>query len=73
MLKAKTTLIVPRWMVMAAHAWWMPEKEGAEPTLYGTWKHNVSMLIPMGKQGKDGLGAPVKHSMCKIYKVSGEE
>jgi hypothetical protein len=60
-------------MVMAAHGWWLPEEKGAEPTLYGTWKHNVSMLIPMGEQGKDGLGAPVKHSMCKIYRVSERE
>jgi hypothetical protein len=27
----------------------------------------------MGKQGKDGLGAPIKHSLCRIYKVSGKE
>jgi anaerobic selenocysteine-containing dehydrogenase len=68
-LKAKVTPIVPRWMVMAAHGWWFPEKEGAEPSLYGTWEVNINMLLPMGEQGKDGLGAPIKHSMCRIYKV----
>jgi anaerobic selenocysteine-containing dehydrogenase len=71
--KAKITLVVPRWMIMAAHAWWMPEKQGAEPTLYGTWEHNINLLLPMGEQGKDGLGAPIKHSLCRIYKVSGKE
>jgi anaerobic selenocysteine-containing dehydrogenase len=69
MLKAKVTLIVPRWMVMAAHAWWFPERKGAEPELYGTWEHNINLLIPMGAQGKDGLGAPIKHSLCRIYKA----
>jgi len=68
-LKAKVTLVVPRWMVMATHGWWFPEKEGAEPSLYGVWESNVNQLIPMGAQGKDGLGSPVKHSLCRVYKA----
>ena len=72
-LKARITLVVPRWMIMATHAWWYPEKEGAEPELYGTWEHNINLLLPMGAQGKDGLGAPIKHNLCRIYKVSGKE
>ncbi len=66
--RARVTLIVPPWMVMATHAWWMPEKKGAEPELYGTWKYNINLLLPMGEQGKDGLGAPIKHSLCTIYR-----
>jgi hypothetical protein len=27
----------------------------------------------MGYQGKDGLGAPIKHLLCRVYKVSTEE
>ena len=71
-LKAKLTPVVPPWMVMAAHGWWFPEKKGAEPELYGTWESNINLLIPMGYQGKDGLGAPIKHSMCRIYKADRE-
>ncbi len=67
--KAKLTLVVPTWMVMATHGWWFPEKDGAEPHLYGTFDSNINNLIPMGEQGKDGLGAPIKHSLCKIYSV----
>jgi anaerobic selenocysteine-containing dehydrogenase len=67
--KAKVTLVVPSWMVMASHGWWFPEKPGAEPTLYGVWESNINQLIPMNAQGKDGLGAPIKHLLCKIYKV----
>lgn len=66
--KAKVTPIVPRWMVMAAHGWWFPEKDGAAPDLYGVWESNINLLLPMNAQGKDGLGAPIKHSMCKICK-----
>jgi anaerobic selenocysteine-containing dehydrogenase len=71
--KAKVTLIVPPWMVMATHGWWFPEKPGAEPTLYGVWESNINQLIPMNAQGEDGLGAPIKHLLCKIYKVGGKE
>ena len=69
--KAKVTLVVPEWMVMIAHGWWFPEEPGEEPSLYGVWKSNASMLIPMGYQGKDGLGAPIKHLLCKIYRAGG--
>ncbi len=66
--KAKATPVVPEWMVMAAHGWWFPEKKGNEPELYGMWESNINQLIPMSHHGKDGMGAPIKHSMCRIYK-----
>jgi anaerobic selenocysteine-containing dehydrogenase len=68
--KAKVTPVVPRWMVMATHGWWFPEKSAVEPSLFGVWESNINQLLPMGFQGKDGLGAPIKHSLCKIYKIS---
>jgi anaerobic selenocysteine-containing dehydrogenase len=71
--KAKVTRVVPRWMVMAAYGWWFPERKGEEPNLYGTWESNINLLLPMNAHGKDGLGAPIKHSMCRIYKVNGRE
>lgn len=73
LLKAKVSPIVPEWLVMAAHAWWKPEDKGAEPDLYGTWKHNINMILPMGDQGKDGLGAPMKSSLCRIYPAKPED
>ena len=69
--RAKVTLEVPPWMVMAAHGWWFPEEPAAEPSLFGVWKSNINLLLPMGYQGKDGLGAPIKHMLCKVYKVGG--
>jgi anaerobic selenocysteine-containing dehydrogenase len=72
-LKTKVTPIVPEWMVMAEHGWWFPEEEGAEPSLHGVWKSNINQLIPMGYQGKDGLGAPIKHMLCRIRKAPAEE
>jgi anaerobic selenocysteine-containing dehydrogenase len=70
--KAKVTIAVLPQMVMVAHGWWFPEEEGAEPSLFGAWKSNVNQLIPMGSQGKDGLGSPLKNLLCKIYKVHPE-
>jgi anaerobic selenocysteine-containing dehydrogenase len=70
--KAKITPVVPTWMVMATHGWWFPEESGAEPSLFDVWKSNINQLIPMGYQGKDGLGAPIKHMLCKIYRVRGK-
>jgi anaerobic selenocysteine-containing dehydrogenase len=73
-LKAKVTRVVPRWMVMATHGWWFPEKPPQEPHLFGVMESNVNQLIPMGFMGKDGLGAPIKHLLCRLYKVEeGEE
>jgi anaerobic selenocysteine-containing dehydrogenase len=67
--RAKVTPIVPEWMVMATHGWWFPERKGEEPELFGAWESNINLLIPMGQNGKDGLGAPIKHLLCKIYRA----
>jgi anaerobic selenocysteine-containing dehydrogenase len=71
--KAKVTHVVPEWMVMAEYGWWFPETEGAEPALFDVWKSNINQLMPMGYHGKDGLGAPIKQSLCKVYRVSAED
>jgi anaerobic selenocysteine-containing dehydrogenase len=71
--KAKLTLAVLPQMVMAAHGWWFPEEDGAEPSLFGAWKSNINQLIPMGSQGKDGLGAPIKNLLCRVYRIQGRD
>ena len=69
--KAVITPIVPPWMVMVPHGWWLPEKQGSEPVLYGTWEININNLIPMGYTGRSGHGCPLKNMICKIYKAEG--
>ena len=71
--KAKVTLVVSPEMVMVPHGWWFPEEPGEEPSLFGAWKSNINQLIPMGSQGKDGLGAPLKNLLCKVYKINGKD
>jgi hypothetical protein len=60
-------------MIMAAHGWWFPEEKPYGPDLSGTFRSNINMLIPMNANGQDGLGSPIKHMMCKVYKVKGDE
>ncbi len=69
-LKAKLTRIVPRWMASATHGWWYPEQEGAEPSLRGVWESSTNQLLPMGYQGKDGLGTHAKCTLCKVYRAN---
>ncbi len=67
--KAKlVTTIDPR-VVHAKHGWWYPEKEGAEPTLFGMWDCNINQLLPWGLQGPSGYCAPYKSLICKIYRA----
>ncbi len=67
---AKVTPIVHPRMVMAAHAWWLPETEGKAPNLYGIWELNINQLIPMGYQGKTGFGGgAISLMLCKVYKA----
>jgi anaerobic selenocysteine-containing dehydrogenase len=69
--KAKVTIAVLPQMVMVPHGWWFPEEDGAEPSLFGAWRSNINQLIPMGSQGEDGLGTPVKNLLCRVYKIKG--
>lgn len=66
-VKALVTPVIHPDIVMAEHGWWFPEKDGAEPSLFGVWDVNVNQLIPMSHEGKAGLGAPIKSMLCKVY------
>lgn len=64
--------ITPVWdprVVNADHAWWYPEAEAAEPTLYNLWDLAINQLVPF-LPGKSGFGGNYKSLLCKIYKVA---
>jgi anaerobic selenocysteine-containing dehydrogenase len=68
--KAKVTPIVPRWLVMAPHGWWLPETQGTEPYLFGIWDYNINQLIPTGCQSQSGYGGGAyKTMLCRITKI----
>ncbi len=71
--KANLDPSLPEWLVRAEHGWWFPEKEGAEPVLFGVFDSNPNNLTPQGQYGPTGMGAPYKCQICKIYKDDGTE
>ena len=72
--KARVTRAMQPNFALSYHAWWFPEKDPSEPSLYGMLDVNNNRLIDMGHQGPSGFGADIKCVLVKIYKVQpGEE
>lgn len=59
-------------VIRADHGWWFPEKEPAEPTLYGVFDSNINNLVPQCDNGVTGYGAPYANQICTIYKCTEE-
>ncbi|MBP2652765.1 MAG: molybdopterin oxidoreductase [Firmicutes bacterium] len=70
--KARFNIGLDPKVVRGEHGWWFPEKEGAEPTLYGVFDSNINNLTTMGVHGPTHYGAPYKSTVCKVYKVTPE-
>ncbi len=66
--RAKITTGIDPQVVHAQHGWWFPEKNGAEPELFGAWESNINLLLPSGWTGRSGIGYPFKAMMCGISK-----
>ena len=58
--------------VRAEHGWWFPEREGAEPSLFGVFDSNINNLTVQGVTGPTLYGAPYANQICKIYPVTKE-
>jgi len=56
-------------VVNAEHGWWFPEKEAAEPSLYGAFESNINCLTTQFDYGPTTFGAPYKTQICKVYKA----
>lgn len=68
-LRADIVPTIKPGVVHGIHAWWYPEEDISEPNMGGAWKSNINRLIPHEYISKLGLAAPLKSSICKIYKV----
>lgn len=55
--------------VSAEHGWWFPEKEAAEPSLFGLWESNINQLTVMDQYGPSSFGSTYKTQLCKVYKA----
>ena len=68
--RAKVTPVIPPWMVMVAHGWWLPETEGKSPNFFGMWKYNINKLVPFDCQGRSGFGGGAyKTTLCRVRKI----
>ncbi len=68
--KAKVTPTGLPQILSAAHGWWLPETDGKEPNLFGTWQHNINNLTSMGLQARSGFGGTnYRASLCRITKI----
>lgn len=67
--KANITHGINKNVVSAEHGWWFPEKEAAEPVLFGVFDSNSNNVTQAEQVGQGGIGSPIKSSLCKIYKV----
>ncbi len=59
-------------VISTEHGWWFPEKEAAEPSLFGVFDCNPNNAIPMCENGKSGYGAPIKCGIAKVYPCTPE-
>ncbi|MCR5846443.1 MAG: molybdopterin-dependent oxidoreductase [bacterium] len=63
---------VDKRVISTEHGWWFPEKEAAEPDLFGVFDCNPNNLIPQCENGASGYGAPIKCGLCTVYPVTPE-
>lgn len=68
-LRAKLNPGMKKGVVSAEHGWWFPEKEGAEPELFGVFESNINCLTTACDIGPTTYGAPYKTQICKVTKL----
>ena len=56
-------------VIRAEHAWWFPEREAAEPSLFGVFDSNPNNCTAQFHNGPTGYSAPYKCTLVKIYPV----
>jgi anaerobic selenocysteine-containing dehydrogenase len=68
--RLRTNTGMRKGVVNAEHGWWFPEREAAEPSLYGVFESNANCLTTQFDFGPSTYGAPYKNQICKVYKAN---
>ena len=69
--KAKFLEGMPPQVVHADGYWWFPEKEEAEPSLFGVWESNIDAIVPDEPGLSDYAGnSYFRGLLCKVYKAT---
>ena len=68
--KAKLTLKVHPDHIQTRHGWWLPEREGREPDLFGLWDYQINLLIPGPQCSSSGFGGgQYKTTLVTLEKI----
>ena len=52
------------------HGWWLPEREGKAPDLFGVWDYQINTIIPGPNCSKSGFGGgQYKTTLCTLAKI----
>ena len=58
-------------VVYADGYWWFPEKEEAEPSLFGACESNINSILPDEPDVCDHTGNNyLRALLCKVYKAT---
>ncbi|MCC6890558.1 MAG: molybdopterin-dependent oxidoreductase [Hyphomicrobiales bacterium] len=69
--KAAITLKVKPGHVHTMHGWWLPEREGAAPSLYGYADYQINRLIPGPQCSRSGFGGgQYRTTLCRLRKIT---
>jgi anaerobic selenocysteine-containing dehydrogenase len=69
--KAQITRKVQPHHVHTMHGWWLPELEGAAPSLFGVWDYQINKIIPGPQCSTSGFGGgQYKTTLCTLTKIS---
>ncbi|MCC6779167.1 MAG: molybdopterin-dependent oxidoreductase [Hyphomicrobiales bacterium] len=57
--------------VHTMHGWWLPELDGAAPSLFGVWDYQINKIIPGPQCSKSGFGGgQYKTTLCTLRKIA---
>jgi anaerobic selenocysteine-containing dehydrogenase len=69
--KAKLTLKVHPEQIQTLHGWWLPERKGPEPDLFGVWDYQINQLIPGPQCSTSGFGGgQYKTTLVTLEKIA---
>ncbi|MCC6473637.1 MAG: molybdopterin-dependent oxidoreductase [Burkholderiales bacterium] len=68
--KVKVSRRVKAGHVHTMHGWWMPEREGKAPDLFGVWDYQINKIIPGPQSSTSGFGGgQYKTTLCTLTKI----
>jgi len=69
--KAVITRKVKPAHIHTMHGWWLPERDGKEPDLFGLWDYQINKIIPGPQCSKSGFGGgQYKTTLCTLSKIA---